>query len=161
MIDIVKLMEYTQYLRHRYLDTLSQLSWDEVVKDRAASFGSLRNIYLHCVACVEFIYHVIHAEPTFSQINYDDYESIDKIQAYLGQVESKFNAYLRRLTPEELARNIPRKQRDGSTTIATVEDNLIHLFQEEIHHIGEFIALLWQIDVRPPHIGWIQYLNKY
>jgi len=49
MIDDVRLLEYSQELRHRYFDTLRNLSWEEVVTDRGASFGSLRNIFLHCV----------------------------------------------------------------------------------------------------------------
>jgi len=60
----------------------------------------------------------------------------------------------------ELSRKISRTHKDGSITVHTVEDTLIHLFQEEIHHIGEFIALLWQMDISPPHDGWIDYLDE-
>jgi len=98
--------------------------------------------------------------PSFPRINYDNYDSIEKIREYVEQVESEANDYLSKVTPEELSRKIERKQRDGSTTRATVEDYLIHLFQEEIHHIGELVALLWQMDIRPPHMGWLQYINK-
>ena len=79
---------------------------------------------------------------------------------YLEEVESKANANLRKLTAEELSRRIERKRRDGTVVIATVEDYLIHLFQEETHHRGELLALLWQMNITPPHSGWIQYLNK-
>ena len=48
-MDVIKLMEYSQLLRHNYLDAFSKLPWDEFVKDRGASFDSLRNIFLHCV----------------------------------------------------------------------------------------------------------------
>jgi len=161
MINAVKLLEYNQELRYRYLDKLSELPWEEVVKDRGASFPSLRDIYLHCVVCVDgIVNNILQGIPSFPRINYDDYNSISKIREYAKQVESEANKYLSKVTPEELSRRITRKQRDGSTTLATVEDYLIHLFQEETHHIGELIALLWQIDVPPPHMGWIQYINK-
>ena len=39
-------------------------------------------------------------------------------------------------------------------TKATAEDVLIHVFEEEIHHRGELIALLWQMGVEPPQMGW-------
>lgn len=104
--------------------------------------------------------NILRGAPSFPRINYDDYDSIEKIREYVEQVESEANEYLSKVTPEELSRKIERKRRDGSTTPATVEDYFIHLFQEETHHIGELIALLWQIDVRPPHMGWIQYINK-
>ena len=30
----------------------------------------------------------------------------------------------------------------------------IHVFEEEVHHRGELIALLWQRNVEPPLMGW-------
>jgi len=41
-----------------------------------------------------------------------------------------------------------------------VEGILIHVAFENVHHFGELIALLWQIDVEPPHMGWIAYLQR-
>jgi hypothetical protein len=41
-----------------------------------------------------------------------------------------------------------------------VEDVLTNAVLECIHHFGELIALLWQIDVQPPHLGWISYLQE-
>jgi len=161
MINAIKLLEYNQELRSVYLDKLSELPWEEVVKDRGASFPSLRDIYLHCIICVDgIVNNILQGVPSFPRINYDDYESIEKIRDYVDQVESEANKYLSKITPEELSRKIERKRRDGSSNRATVEDYLIHLFQEEIHHIGELMALLWQMGVSPPHIGWLQYINK-
>ena len=161
MVNAVKLLEYNRELRYRYLDKLGELPWEEVVKDRGASFSSLRDIYLHCVVCVDgIVNNILQGVPSFPRITYDDFDSISMIREYASQVESEANEYLSKVTPEELSRRITRKRRDGSTIRVTVEDYLIHLFQEETHHIGEFIALLWQIDVRPPHMGWIQYINK-
>jgi uncharacterized damage-inducible protein DinB len=161
MIDAVKLMEYSQELRHRYLDTLSKLPWEEVIRDRGASFNSLRNIFLHCVVCVDgIVNNILQGNLSFPRIDYDDYDSIEKIREYVEQVESKANEYLGKVTAKELARKIEREQRDGSTAIASVEDYLLHLFQEETNHRGELIALLWQMDVNPPHMGWTQYINR-
>ena len=161
MINAIKLLEYNQELRSVYLDKLSELPWEEIIKDRGASFPSLRDIYLHCVVCVDrYVNNILRGDPSLPRINYDDYDRVEKIREYVEQVESKANAYLSKVTPEELSRKVERTQRDGSTTIATVENYLIHLFQEEIHHLGELIALLWQIGIKPPHMGWIQYINK-
>ena len=64
MIDIIKLMKYNQYLRHAYFDVLRELPWDELVKDRGASFGSLRNIFLHCIAVFDFANRLIQENET-------------------------------------------------------------------------------------------------
>ena len=90
MIDAVKLLEYSQELRHRYLAKLSELPWEEVVKDRSASFPSLRDIYLHCLVCVDgIVNNILQGDSSFPRINYDDYDSIEKMQEYVTQVESK------------------------------------------------------------------------
>jgi uncharacterized damage-inducible protein DinB len=156
----LKLMEYSQYLRHKYLETLSKLPWEEVVKDRGASFPSLRDIYLHIVFVADaYINYALQGNPNYPGVNYNEYDSIEKMQQYLEAVESKANAYLSKVTPEELARNVERKQRDGSAILIPVEDMLLDFFQEETHHRGELLALLWQMDVAPPHMGYIQFLR--
>jgi uncharacterized damage-inducible protein DinB len=161
MIDITKLMKYNQYLRHAYFDVLRELPWDELVKDRSASFGSMRNIFLHCIAVFDFANRLIQEnETTFPRVTYEDYNTVEKIQHYMERVESKLDAYLPKITTDELSRKIMRTYRSGATTTSTVEDYLVHFFQEETHHRGEFIALLWQMNVTPPHVGWIQYLNQ-
>ena len=160
-MKIINMLEYTQYLRQSYFDTLSKLPWDEFVKDRGASFGSLRNIFLHCVEVLDrYVNFRILGNAELPRINFDDYDSIDKIETYLDRVESGVNEYLDKVTPEELSRKVELKYNDGTTVLVTVEDMLIHLFQEEIHHLGEFIALLWQMKIEPPHLGWARYINR-
>ena len=85
--------------------------------------------------------------------------SIEKIKMYLDRVESDINGYLQTVTPEELKRKFERKFTSVTVTL-TVEDALIDIFQEETHHYGEFIALLWQMKIEPPHLGWSRYLIK-
>jgi uncharacterized damage-inducible protein DinB len=160
-MNTLKLLEYSQFLRHRYLETISKLPWEEVVKDRGASFPSLRDVYLHMVFVVDaYINYVLQGNPNYPNLNYNEYDSIEKVTKYLEQVESKANAYLSKVTPEELARKMERKKKDGSPVLIPVEDLLLDFFQEETHHRGELLALLWQMDVAPPHVGYIQYLQK-
>jgi uncharacterized damage-inducible protein DinB len=159
-MNILKLLEYNQFLRHKYLDTLSKLSWEDFVKDRGASFPSLRDIYLHIIFVGDIYFnYILQGNPNYPNINYNEYDSIEKITKYLKHVESKANDYLSKVTPEELRKKIERRQKDGSTFLAPVEDMLLDFFQEETHHRGELIALLWQMDIAPPHMSFIQYLR--
>ena len=139
----LQLLEYSQFLRHKYLETLSKLPWEDVVKDRGASFPSLRDIYLHIVFVVDaYINYGLQGNPNYPNVNYNEYDSIEKITKYLEDVESRANANLSKMTPEELEKN---------------EVVLLDFFQEETHHRGELLALLWQMDVEPPHMGFLQY----
>jgi len=160
-MKVIKLLEYSQFLRHSYLDTFSKLPWDEFVRVRNASFDSLRDIFLHCVEVLDrYVNHRIRGNAELPRINFDDYDSIDKVKTYLNQVESDVDRYLGKATPEELSRKVARRFKDGTTLLMTVEDMLIDIFQEETHHQGEFIALLWQMNIEPPHLGWGKYINK-
>src|SRR5665811_1957756 len=127
-MNTLKLLEYSQFLRHKYLETISKLPWEEIVKDRGASFPSLRDIYLHMVFVVDaYINYILQGNPNYPSLNYNEYDSIGKITKYLEQVESKASGYLSKVTPEELARNIERKQKDSSTFLVPVEDILLSL----------------------------------
>ena len=160
-MKIIKMMEYSQFLRHSYLDTFSKLPWNEFVKGRGASFDSLKDIFLHTVEVLDrYVNYIIQGNAELPRIKFNDYDSIDKIKTYLDRVESDVNRYLRKVTPEELSRKVTRKFIDGATVQTTVEDMLVDIFQEETHHRGEFIALLWQMKIEPPHLGWGKYIIK-
>ena len=160
-LKIIQLLEYNQFLRKKFFYTIATLPWAEVVKNRDASFDSLRNIFLHCIAVVEYGNTLLReGDAQFPQINFEAYDDIEKIRRYQERVEKKFTDYLRQLTVNELARQVTRRYRDGRTIVSTVEDNLLHFLLEETHHRGELIALLWQLDITPPHLGWIQYLHQ-
>jgi uncharacterized damage-inducible protein DinB len=160
-MKIIKMMQYDQYLRHSYFETFSRIPWNEFLKSRNASFDSLRNIFLHSVEILDrFVNCFLQGNPELPRINFNDYDSIDKIKNYLDRVESDVNRYLREVTPEELSRKVIRKFVDGTAAQMTVEDMLVDIFQEETHHRGEFIAILWQMDIEPPHLWWGKYISK-
>jgi uncharacterized damage-inducible protein DinB len=155
----LKLMEYNQFLNREYLETISKLSWEEVIKDRSASFASFRDIFLHILAVTEaYIDTVSEGVGNYPDLDFNEYDSIEKITAYLEQVEAKESAYLSKVTPEELSRKMEIKRRDGSVLEIPVEQMLLDFFQEITHHRGEFIALLWQLKVEPPHMGFTKFV---
>ena len=160
-MQVVKMLEYSQYLRHSYFDTLCKLSWDELVKDRGASFDSLRDIFLHCVEVLDrYVNHRCRGKAEPPRIKFEDYDRIEKIKDYFDRVESDSNRYLETVNPEELSKKVLRKFKDGGAVEVTVEDILFDFFQEETLHRGEFIALLWQMNIEPPHLGWTKYLSS-
>jgi uncharacterized damage-inducible protein DinB len=139
----LQLLEYSQFLRHQYLETLSKLPWAEVVKDRGASFPSLRDIFLHMVFVTDaYINYALQGNKNYPNVKYEEYDSIEKIRKYVEAVEADGRANLGKMTPEQL---------EKSETI------LLDFFQEETHQRGELLALLWQMDVEPPHIGFLKY----
>jgi len=162
MIGIFDLMEYGRYTRRRYLEALGALPWEEVVKDRGASFNSLRDVFLHSIAasdaCINYI--IPGKLDDYTPPKFEEFQAIKKIRVFVDQFEAKVNQLLKKLTPNELSKKVNYRHRNGTFKEVTVEDVLVHAFLEEIYHRGELIALLWQMDIDPNFMGWIRYLDR-
>jgi uncharacterized damage-inducible protein DinB len=154
MVDIRKLFEYNEEVRHRYLEYLARMSWEELVMNREASFQSLRNIFLHTLNVIDYWLDVLLDEQLCVEMQYDEYSRIGEIYLYMGNVEKRLRTYLESLSSDGLAKKYVRTNDLNEIVEVTAEDVLIHLFEEEVHHRGELITLLWQIGVEPPLMGW-------
>ena len=161
-MDPRTLLEYSHALRNRYLEQLATLPWEEVVKGRGASFDSLRNILLHTLDAEDRMVNYVIPSRVKDWVSRspDDFQDIASIRKRVKEVESKTNVYVAKITPAELERKVEFSRPGMPPLTVRVEDILIHVVLENIHHFGELIALLWQIDVEPPHMGWITYLQR-
>lgn len=160
-MDAKILFEYSQAVRDRYLEQLAKLPWDGVVKSRGGSFDSLRDIFLHTVDAEDRLVNYVIPGRTEDWVprRPDEFRDMDSIRKRVKEVESKAKAYVAKLKPAELDRKVEMPRRGLPSISVRVEDVLVHSALENIHHFGELIALLWQIDVEPPHMGWIGYLQ--
>jgi len=156
------LVEYSQSVRNRYIEQLAALPWEEVTKNRGASFDSLRNILLHTIDAEDRLVNYVVAGRTRDWVSRtpEEFRDIDSIKRRASETESRTKAYLAKLTPEELERKVDFSRPGMPPMIVRVEDILIHTALENVHHFGELIAMLWQMDVEPPHMGWLGYLQK-
>jgi len=154
VVDVKNLLEYNEEVRHRYFDALTKLPWDELVKNREASFHSLRNIFIHTLGAIDYWLDFLLKEQLHSHREFNEYNSIEDIRRYMQQVEARLHRYLDSLSSKELMKKYTRTNDAGENIEITAEDVLIHVFEEEVHHRGEIIGLLWQMGVEPPLMGW-------
>jgi len=154
MVEIRKLIEYNEEVRHRYLAYLARLPWEELVMNREASFQSLRNIFLHTLNVIDYWLDVLLDEQLCVEMRYDDYVSMGEIYEYIGHVENRLRTYFTSLSFDGLAKKYVRTNDLNNIVEVTAEDVLVHLFEEEVHHRGELIALIWQMGGEPPIMGW-------
>jgi len=154
MVTVRELLEYNDEARRRYFDCLMRLSWSEFVKDREASWGSMKNIFVHTLGATDYWLDFLQNENRRSKKKTDEYKAFDEVKAYMEHVEARMHDYLNALPAEGLKRKYTVKNDLNETVEITAEDVLIHVFEEEVHHRGELIALLWQIGIEPPLMGW-------
>jgi uncharacterized damage-inducible protein DinB len=154
LVDVRKLLEYNEKERHAFFDKFKELSWDELTKNREASFHSIRNIFVHTLNAVDYWLDFLQNESLLSRKKFDEYGTLEEMRAYMEQVEKRMHGYLRSLSPEGLVKKYKVPLDEGKVDEVAAEDILVHVFEEEVHHRGELIALFWQMDIEPPLTGY-------
>lgn len=154
MVEVKQLLEYNEKVRHRYFEALAKLPWDELVKNREASFHSLRNIFIHSLGAIDYWLDFLQKESLHSRRKFDEYRTFEDVRTYMENVETRMRKYVESLSVGGLDKRYIVTNDNNETVEVTAEDVLIHVFEEEVHHRGELIALLWQMGVEPPLMGW-------
>jgi uncharacterized damage-inducible protein DinB len=155
MVDIKDLLAYNDAERRAFFKSFSKLSRDEFTKNREASFNSIRNIFIHTLNATDYWLDFLQDDNQRSKKEFEEYKTLKEIGDYVQKVESRMNKYLKSLSPEDLKRKYKgRERRKGKIETLTAEDILVHIFEEEVHHRGELIALFWQMGIQPPLIGY-------
>jgi uncharacterized damage-inducible protein DinB len=154
MIEIRQLLDYNEKVRHRFFDVLTRLSWDDFVKNREASFHSLRNIFIHTLNAIDYWLDFLKKENVHSHRKFEEYQNFEDVRAYMEHVETRMRGYFDSLPIGGLERKYTVTNDANETVEVTAEDVLLHVFEEEVHHRGELIALLWQMGIEPPLMGW-------
>jgi uncharacterized damage-inducible protein DinB len=153
MVDICELLRYNEQVRRRYFEAFTTLPWEEFIRNREASFNSLRDIFIHTLNAVDYWVSFLQKEDFKLNPTYND-KSFEAIRKYMEHVEKRMSTYLETLSTEKLKETYAATDDDGKPVEVTAEDVLIHVFEEEVHHRGEFIALLWQMGIKPPLMSW-------
>lgn len=154
MVEIEKLLEYNGRVRRRYFGCFTGLRWSEFVKNQEASWGSIRNIFIHTLGAIDYWLDFLQRENLRTQKKFVEYKTFDEVKAYMVLVETRMLDYLNSLPVGGLQKKYAVKNDVNETVEISAEDVLIHVFEEEVHHRGEIIALLWQMGVEPPPMGW-------
>lgn len=154
MVDVKELLEYNVQVRQRYFQALASIPWEELIRNREASFNSIRNIFVHTLKVIDHWLDVLLKEKNYRAKHYDEYKSLAEIREYENYVEDRMQKYLDASLSAKLLKKYVVRNDLGETAEVTAEDILVHLFEEEVHHRGELITLLWQMNIEPPLMGW-------
>ncbi|WP_455278134.1 DinB family protein [[Eubacterium] cellulosolvens] len=156
MLDIQELYNYSSRVRRRFTNKLSELPYEELEKDRKGSFHSMKNILLHIIDNEDWIINwVISGKSAdYKRRNSEEYSSMEMIIDHLDEVEKNTHSYFENIDKDELERRVKFTISTGDTFDLSVEESLFQSFTEQLYHIGELIALLWQIGVESPKMQW-------
>jgi uncharacterized damage-inducible protein DinB len=114
----------------------------------------MRNILIHTLGATDYWLDFLKNEKVHADKDFDEYKSFDDVKRYMEHVETRMKNYLGSLHAKGLQKEYSIENDAGENVKITAEDVLVHVFEEEVHHRGELIALMWQVDVKPPLMGW-------
>ena len=156
MLTIQELYEYSRRVRFQFALKLKEMPWDQVEKNREASFYSMKNILIHMIDNEDWIINWIIPEKSnqYSRRKSEEYSSMDMILEHLGKVEGRTREFLQQINERELNISVNFVLLSGKTFNLTVEECLIQSFTEQLFHLGEIIALMWQDNIEPPKMQW-------
>jgi len=164
-MDIKNLFGYNWYSRRKILKSMAEIPWGQVVESCGASFDSVRDIFIHSLQCEQYWIRLLSGrnEPGIFDTPFSTFSTIDTIREYADNVEVETNEYLKTLSDEKLQSVFEFKGWNGKTKWNKIEDILMHVIEEEIHHRGELLCIYWQNDIRPPYtsyMGYVDYKNR-
>lgn len=130
---------------------METLPWAEVVKDRGASFHSIRDVFLHVLDAYRywFEYGLKDRLREYERVDRDSFGNVDQIRNYEREVDSMVMNFVGNLTQDDLGRIYVIHDEDQTWT-RTLETILMHMVEEELQHRGEMNCMFWQQGVDPP-----------
>jgi len=160
-MNIKNLFDYNWYSRRRILKSMGEIPWKKVVESCGASFDCVRDIFIHSLQAEQFWIRRLSGKNTeeIFKTPFSKFANIKTIQEYADEVEAETKEYLKSLTDEKLQSVFEYKGWDGKTRQNKIEDILMHVIEEEIHHRGELLCIYWQNDINPPYTSYTEYLN--
>jgi len=156
MFSVEELHQYSCRVRRSFANKLAELPWSEVEKNREASFYSMKNILLHAIDNEDWMVNWVIQDKSNDYVRrkWQEYTSMNMVFEHLEEVEEKSNQYFAKLDDAELTRRVKLTTSAGQTFDLAVEECLFQSFTEQIYHLGELIALLWQDNIEPPKMQW-------
>jgi len=154
--DFRSIYEYNWQVLRDYGGALAKLPRGELVKNREATHGSMKNIFHHILSVHDGWLNVTaqgaSADPAMREKDLDEVPSMEPLREYLEKIIAKEASFLAKLKDKDLGRRVKPEWKERSHPLS---DALVQVTIEQAHHLGELIALFWQIDIEPPEMTWI------
>ena len=109
---------------------MARIPWEELTKNREASFHSIRNIFIHTLKVIDHWLDFLLKEHNLRLREYVEYENLEAIYEYVDHVESRMQNYLDSLSSSKLKMKYVLANDLDEKIEVTAEDVLIHLFEE-------------------------------
>ena len=156
LFSVIELYAYSSRVRRSFAEKLAQLPFETVAENREASFFSMMNVLLHMIDNEDWIVNWVipGKSQAYVRRKWEEYADMVAVLQHLNEVEKATRTYLDTLGRDDFDRQVEFVLSSGRTFNLSVEECLFQSFTEQLYHLGELIALLWQDNVEPPKMQW-------
>ena len=158
--DALAIVAYNRAVFERFARRVRRLPRREATRRRGIGHESLLETLVHILNVHEvWLAYIVRGRNSDAALQrlFDDASRHPQdwkgFDAYAARVWKEVEATASRLTTRDLDRTVSAFWMPGRYT---VRDALLQTTIEEAHHLGEIIGALWQDDVRPPDMTWIE-----
>jgi uncharacterized damage-inducible protein DinB len=145
---------YNSYVRKKYLQALERLPPEELEPDRGASYPSILKIFIHVLDAYRLSLMIEYprlSDEVIEQLK--DANSLQEAKELEKEGDSFVMSFIEGLDEEKLESKFETTM-SGKREEFTVSQMLWHMVEEQLQHIGELNALLWQLNIDPPTHAW-------
>lgn len=154
--DFRRIFTYNEKVLRSFFDALNRLPWEKVSKNMEASHQSMKNIFVHILSVYNGLINYTAQGKSdkipWQEHDYTNYHSMSQVQDFMSKVLGGVKGFMKDLGDADLSKETqaPWMEREHE-----LRDLLMQVTLEQAHHLGEIIALLWQLNVEPPEMTWI------
>jgi uncharacterized damage-inducible protein DinB len=158
--DARSLVEYNRALFERFARRVRRLPGRAATKARGLGHESLFATLVHILNVHEvWLAYIVRGRTSDAELEglFGDTRRHPKswagFDAYAKRVWTEVGATAATWTERSLGRSVKAFWMPGRYT---VRDAVLQATLEEAHHVGEIIGALWQENIEPPDMTWIQ-----
>jgi uncharacterized damage-inducible protein DinB len=154
---IRRLVRYDRLAFESFERSIRRLGWKAATANREIGHRSLKDTLVH-ILNVHEAWLVAAAQDRWEEVRSDPrrraeaVRSFADLSAYRKRVWAAIDPLLRRTTERALDRRVTVPWIRGRYTL---QDGFFQSSFEQAHHLGEVIAVYWQLDRVPPQMMWI------
>src|SRR5579864_2606884 len=157
-----KLFWYNRKVMDSYFRAISKLPWKIASKNMEATHHSIKNIFIHILTVYNgWLNYNVYGNSDgipHSKHDPDNYHSMKEIRGFMNEVWEGVDKLVENLDDNLLSKKVRTPWMPGSHTLGDV---LMQVSLEQAHHLGEIIALFWQLNKEPPEMTWIMNTRIY
>jgi len=157
--DFRRIFSYNERVLRSFFDALNPIPWETLSKNMEASHNSIKNIFIHILTVYNgwINYNALGKSESIPWEQHDpkNYHSMNQLAEFMGTVLDNVTHFIQELNDSNLPKKISAPWLEGEYALS---DILFQVTLEQAHHLGEIIALLWQMNIEPPPMTWIDYL---